>query len=348
MGILSRIKETFSRKSEDVKVAERKPEYVKVVKENANVKGYGEIVGLSQQRYVPETYKRNLREKWAIARRNVEEKRRIQNKEREFIERERALEKAKSRQEWRQSSEGRLAQKYLPKIRRQLTGYETKMVRDKSGRMRAKIVPTQARLKQYGGSGVPTPQKMLIMQRIAQVGGTRVPYQGIYYQGKTGKIGRGRPKGSYEGKYAAYGGVFGYRKFMAKQRTMQALRQQQMMQNIRQKNPQYAYAIETGQAPMPQVQQQAPQIQQQMVQQQQMPQQPIQTPAQDFNAFKVPNPFASNQPLPQPTNPFMTNNLNFPTEKPVTNAQGDWYTESDGFTGRQVLRRRNQDNMFQW
>lgn len=182
---------------------------------------------------------------------------------------------------------------------------------------------------------------------MAQQFGSRIATK---KQGRV-KYGRGRPKGSYEGKYAAYGGVFGYRKFIARQKAMQVLRQQQMMQQIREKNPQLAYQIETGQVPMPQQTQQMPQIQQQMPPQPQVQQQPYQnSQPREFNALNVPNTLAGaslNNPAPRPSNPLQFN-LGFPMERPITNPGGEWFTETDWMTGKQVLRRRNGDKMFQW
>lgn len=74
--------------------------------------------------------------------------------------------------------------------------------------------------------------------------------------------GRGRPRGSLDQRYAAYGGVYGYRKYVSEQkkklRQQLALQQQMKVARL----PQYETQAYTGQAQVQQVQPQVQPIQQ--------------------------------------------------------------------------------------
>ena len=56
-----------------------------------------------------------------------------------------------------------------------------------------------------------------------------------------GYAGRGRPRGSLDPRYAAYGGVFGYRKFVSNQKRLLRARQEQMLEQQRQQATPYEY-----------------------------------------------------------------------------------------------------------
>ncbi len=91
--------------------------------------------------------------------------------------------------------------------------------------------------------------------------------------------GRGRPRGAYSSKYASYGGVFGYRKFLRAQNAMKRYQgllqlqrmQQQMQQQVPQQYQQQVQEVIPEEEQYPS-QQQIPQISQLQAQQQaQMP-----------------------------------------------------------------------------
>lgn len=129
--------------------------------------------------------------------------------------------------------------------------------------------------------------------------------------------GRGRPRGSLKAEYKPYGGVFGYRKFIRAQKAARkyaAIAQRaQMYQQIQQQQ----------QVPMPQ---QVP-IPQEMAQYQQYPQEIPQIPAKKpiGTVFKS----SGGSPYP-PVNPA-------PLQGTAT---GEFYEDTDAFTGRRILRRR--------
>ena len=331
MGILDRIKSAIGMKPKQYAEVQT----VNYKQPDTSIPEYGQAFGISKQMqkvsYVPQRKTINVREVVTSTSGDVN----IQTDEqriKEMFAKQKAIENQKR------------IERIAGKINRRITGVTP------SGK------PTQSYYRKYGGSLKPTPHRMLVTQRIASVSGTRVPYQGSYYQGKTGKIGRGRPKGSFEGKYAAYGGVFGYRAFMRKQRQLAALKQQGQGQRMVQQNPQLAYQMEVqrryaesmGQVP-PQAQ--MPQNPQLQAQQQQFTQPSGQVVSPQnfeqvgsFNAFKV---NMLNEPAHGTPNPFEVK-LGFPTERPVANPTGDYYTEYDWLSGQQVVKRRVQDNMWQW
>lgn len=97
------------------------------------------------------------------------------------------------------------------------------------------------------------------------------------YQGKKGYSGRGRPVGSFDSRYAPYGGVFGYRKYkraqnayqrymtqqqMVQQRMQPQVQQMQVPQEVAGATPEYSqfpgYEQQVQQMPTQQIQQQIP------------------------------------------------------------------------------------------
>lgn len=151
----------------------------------------------------------------------------------------------------------------------------------------------------------------------------------------TGKA--GRPKGTYDLRYAQFGGVYGYRKYQSYQRRLAIMKaREQMKQSMQQQG---------------RMSQQYTQQPQQAQYQEEMPQQVQQQPVQ--------------QPQPKPKtgvslwdNSFMKldSGQGAPVEKidafnpqtPMGDKDGDFYTEPDFFSGKQVLRRRSQDKLFKW
>lgn len=100
------------------------------------------------------------------------------------------------------------------------------------------------------------------LKRVARQGATRSLYArktSTYTRPETikgskqGYTGRGRPRGTYDQRYAAYGGVYGWRKAMAQKRRMEfiqyrrnlainprqqeVLRQMEIRDNIQQRSP---------------------------------------------------------------------------------------------------------------
>jgi hypothetical protein len=167
-------------------------------------------------------------------------------------------------------------------------------------------------------------------QVVGKQFGVRVPKQG--YQGKKGYAGRGRPRGP-SGRYIIPGkgavGVYEYRKFRAQQRLAQRMQADKISKQ--------------SYGPMPQQYPNDPQMQQQIQQQvqQQMQQQPqYQQPQyveQQPQGLSLTGGF-------ELLNVNMNKNLNAP-KKSVWDVEtpqdyGDYYTEPDFISGKQVLRRR--------
>lgn len=174
-------------------------------------------------------------------------------------------------------------------------------------------------------------------QAIARFAGVRIPSKSKVNRGvNQGK--KGRPIGTFDQRYARFGGVYGYRKWLSEQRALRRLQQQS---------------------------QGTPQYQQEQYQPQQM------NVPQPMN---VPEPFPRpypKRPTPPPQNPIMQtygesmnvlkikmndlrgqpqNKMNsvFNPEVPMGDSRGDYYTVPDFFSGRQILKRRTHDNLFKW
>jgi hypothetical protein len=172
------------------------------------------------------------------------------------------------------------------------------------------------------------------------------------YGGKTGKIGRGRPRGP-SGRYVIPGkgpvGVYQYRRWLQSVKKLRQLRGQDAYPQ-----PQYQgqrMPMQRGGYVPQQIPQNAPQqVQQQQIQAQEY-QNPYpeetQQPVGSFNALQVPNLLKQGSAAVTPINPFKQLSI-FNVQTPVNNPTGEYYTESDWMTGQQVLRRRSQDRLFQW
>lgn len=116
--------------------------------------------------------------------------------------------------------------------------------------------------------------------------------------------GRGRPKGAYAGKYAQFGGVYGYRAYVRAQKALARARQFQGSRV-----------------------QQLPQLQQQ----QQYPQQQIQQrpgPPQ----YPYPN---QQQVQQRPAYPQQ-----YPPPQSQNNPQSQYYEDVDAFSGKTIIRKR--------
>jgi hypothetical protein len=168
-------------------------------------------------------------------------------------------------------------------------------------------------------------------------------------QGVPGR-GRGRPRGSLDRRYAAYGGVFGYRRFLSEQRKIARARlQQQQMMMKQQRIPQYEQ--QQYQQQVSQQEQQLPpelqgqgvtpeysQFQQEQAQMQQVPQQvqyeqPQQYQQPQPQQQEIRTPFKSSGGSPYP--PVPRQGLT-PTRQTIQ--QG--YVESvDAFTGRRFMKQ---------
>lgn len=152
------------------------------------------------------------------------------------------------------------------------------------------------------------------------------------YQSKKGQqSGRGRPRGSLDPRYAAYGGVYGYRRAMAQKRRElrqqiqmqeEMIRQQRMMQRLR---PQEQLPEEV--LPEMQVQQQLPQPQ--------MPQQvqPVYQMPQTQEQRPIATVFKSSGGSPYP--PVDRRPL---TPSRQTIQQG-YIETTDAFTGERIIKR---------
>jgi hypothetical protein len=178
------------------------------------------------------------------------------------------------------------------------------------------------------------------MVRVATLGTANVPVRG---QSK-GYGRRGRPKGAYDSRYARFGGVYGYRKYLAQQNRMRLLQAQAQMQKTMQ-NPQATQMYQQmAQNPsiQPYRQQITPQSTQMPMQPQQVQPQPSGLKLWDSNFMKM-DTGQSN--APQKTNPMQEA---FNPETPAGTPEGDYYTEPDFFSGKQVLRRRSGDKLFKW
>jgi hypothetical protein len=175
-------------------------------------------------------------------------------------------------------------------------------------------------------------------------------------RGRRGSMGRGRPRGSY--KYIIPGkgaiSVFEYRKWARYQNRMRIMQRQQEIAQVAKSNPQLA---------------------QQMAENPQFDTRQANMPQQQYNQEQR----AYSQPMPQQNNPYTfgqasqsqglpmmgsmnllsmkmnqgvvqapVNSVGDPNQTPITNPSGDYYTEPDFFSGKQVLRRRSSDRLFKW
>jgi len=262
-----------------------------------------------------------------------------------------------SKQSRRQASEqySNTIKKYLPsqritageKIVKRL-GYQKKIIQTKTG-------PREISVKREF-----SPESYRLVSAVA---GRKVTgkVQSERSGKSTGRVGRPRgPSGKYiiPGKGAV--GVFEYRKYLSYQKRLNAIQQQQRMaQLMRRYSPQQIQQMQMQQQVQQQQQMQPQQVQFTSSQPQQFQQQPqfqpqVQPPLQQptglslnsgWELLKVGMPNTSPTPQPQFQSQTSPINLNkgltmFQVEQPVTNPQGDWYTQPDLFTGRQVLRRR--------
>jgi hypothetical protein len=153
---------------------------------------------------------------------------------------------------------------------------------------------------------------------------------------------KGRPKGTLDPRYAAYGGVYGYRRYKSMMKKQEKLQVQQMQMAMRQaRQPQYEQQQYQQQVQMSQ--QQLPQeMQGQNIQtdysqfqqaEQQVPQEP-QYPQQQQREIRTPFKSSGGSPYPPVPRQGLT-----PTRQTIQ--QG--YVESvDAFTGRRFLKQLPQ------
>lgn len=190
-------------------------------------------------------------------------------------------------------------------------------------------------------------------QRQGSGSAVRRSPSGNKYQGKKGYMGRGRPKGP-SGKYIIPGkgavSVFEWRKWARYQRRMQEMQQQQRIAEMMQKNPQAAVEYQQN-AQNTQLQPQGSQIIRQQVHRP-YPNQPVypvqRQPVQTSTGLQMVGSWdllkTSMNTQNVPARPIDVFNV----EKPVTNPGGEYYTEPDFFSGKQVLRRRPTDRFNLW
>lgn len=200
------------------------------------------------------------------------------------------------------------------------------------GRIASRIAQSQ----QYANQ----PRRLATQERVSQIS-REVTGRGLptKYQGKKGYAGRGRPRGP-SGTYIIPGkgavGVYEWRKWARQQRRLQQLQQTQQLSEQLAQNPNaYQGRIKYAQ-PQPPAQQisQPRQISQPLLQ-------PGITLAGGWDLLKVGTP-GQQQPKINLNNGMKV----FQVQSPVTNPQGDWYTQPDFLTGRQVLRRRGMEGGF--
>lgn len=164
----------------------------------------------------------------------------------------------------------------------------------------------------------------------------------------------GRPKGTYEDKYAQYGGVFGYRKFMRKQEALRRLAMQYpdsaQAQQFQRQQFQQAQIESMQQYPQsyPQPQPTQPRFQVRQVQPQRLsvPQVGVGSTTGytnvngEINILHAPNPFKGElrnvgmgQAYPNATD----------LQRPITNPSGDQFSQPDLFSGRTILQTRSRE-----
>lgn len=247
---------------------------------------------------------------------------------------------------------------------RELSNEEARSIRQTIRREEA--AKFDQKLRQATGTAKQIIAKMATKQTPYQVEGKtyyrtelrgRQPIPARYAQAIAGAVGKrlikstgkkygraGRPRG-LSGRYIIPGkgavGVYEYRKWNNYQRRLRYMQQQQTISEQMRRNPQLmAYYQQTGEIPQ-QVIEQAQNTQLQ-AQQQIIPPPISQYPPQQqsqglslmggWEMMKIGMGFGRQQNNPQPINVFNV-------ESPVTNPQGDWYTQAD-MAGRQVLKRR--------
>lgn len=368
MGIISRIKGAFSRKDKEEKeigqvemkerqidLAERKKRIADYEQQRRNEKE----MTIRQRIAAYKESRQRKREPMPLPgpiREQAEERRIrdiIQHKEeaKRLKNAERAIEKSARRREMYRVTEEiaapfRKARRYLAEKHITTPTQEERQIYGRIQRALTKQVPYQKEGKTYYRTEVrgARPPSIRVAQRLAEFAGQRLP---VKYQGKKGYAGRGRPRGA-SGKYIIPGkgavGVYEYRKWARYQRRLASMTQQQQLAQMMARNPQLArYYAQTGQLP-PQVQQ--PQIMAQPIDNQ--PPHQIQTaqsgPALvgSWDLLKLKMPSFQNPAVPNsPMNVFRA-------ESPVTNPGGEYYTEPDFMTGRQVLKRRNLGGFGLW
>lgn len=182
------------------------------------------------------------------------------------------------------------------------------------------------------GYNIPVPRGSIRRKGEVELG------VGNLYQDEYGQVSRprrsgssraGRPRGTYDFRYARYGGVYGYRKYMAYQRRLALLRARG--QGVPQ-STQQAYSEQSQMETQMPAQPQTPQPQA-------IPQQPTGVKLWDPNFMKL-----STGQAQVPVKKVDALN----PELPQGDKYGDYYTEPDFFSGKQVLRRRSQDKLFKW
>ena len=249
----------------------------------------------------------------------------------------------------------------IPFTRRQTTSNDNiinakwRNVRDYSGvkRFVGNVRSSSGRVYQASRRGI-APRKSYVTARtavaVAQQFGQRLPLK----VGSTGnrRVGRHRgPSGRYfvPGKGAV--GVYEWRRWARSQKAMQNMMQQQRMAQLMQKGyPQEQAQQIAIQSQQQQIQQNMPQMASQEALQPQQIAQPIQNyPSQGLNLMGGWDMLRIGMPSQQanirPVN-MMKGAQIFNVETPVTNRDGEYYTEPDFFTGRQVLKRRIMDRSF--
>jgi len=164
------------------------------------------------------------------------------------------------------------------------------------------------------------------------------------------RIGRPRgPSGKYYIPKRGAVGVYEWRRWARNQRAMQRMRLAQQMAQYQNYPQRYAQQQRYQQMPQ-QYPSQAPrqQIMPQPIQnypQQRPPETQGVSLMNGWDLLKIGSP--SFQPSPPPAiNPNKGAQI-FNSELPITNPRGDYYTEPDLFTGRQILKRRFRDRSFQ-
>lgn len=224
-------------------------------------------------------------------------------KERALQERLSKFEKTEARFRFRESGIGRFIAALEP-ARARIAQQRRYAV---AGRMPVQQARTQAAVKRLTRAAFPS----------IPAGLTSIPRE----YAKTGK--KGRPKGAYAGKYAAYGGVYGYRKFM------RALRAQQSAQ----KRLAQLQGVQQQQVPVQYQQVPVQQYQRVPVQQvyQQVPVYPQATMPQEPTKRPIITPFrgAGGKPYPAVNDSPKLSDIQAPPGYAVS---------VDMFTGRRILK----------
>jgi len=182
-------------------------------------------------------------------------------------------------------------------------------------------------------------QRQLVLKKSLQQVFPQIPssaVKGVVGGEVGGKVGGkvGRPKGTLDSRYAAYGGVFGYRRYISQQRKQARLMFQQQQEMMRQQRiPQYEQVQQQQVQDLPiELQQQLQQMEQQQlptpqVQQYQQSQVQVQEPQREIKTVFKSHGGSPYQPVDRT-----------PLAPPQSTIPYGYVESVDAFTGRRYLK----------